>query len=127
MQTQEQPMTPYHTVTPYVIVSDAEAFLAFMEMVFGARIQRKEVVPGRGIMHAEAVIGDSVIMTAEATEQWKICTTGIFLLVSDVDGTYRAALEEGAVSVAEPAEQSYGRSCGVQDPFGNIWWITAEA
>lgn len=120
-------MTSYHTATPYVIVSGAEAFLAFMEKVFGARIQRKEEAPRRGIVHAEAVIGDSVIMTAEATEQWKICTTGIFLLVGDVDRTYRIAIEEGAVSVAEPAEQSYGRSCGVRDPFGNTWWITAQS
>jgi hypothetical protein len=24
-----------------------------------------------------------------------------------------------------PADQSYGRSAGVNDPFGNTWWITS--
>ncbi|WP_431200968.1 hypothetical protein ACQ86K_30970 [Mucilaginibacter sp. P19] len=23
-----------------------------------------------------------------------------------------------------PADQPYGRSAGVKDPFGNTWWIT---
>jgi uncharacterized glyoxalase superfamily protein PhnB len=46
------------------------------------------------------------------------------MYVDDVDGTYQLALEHGAMSLREPAEQYYGdRNAGVEDPFGNQWWI----
>ena len=35
------------------------------------------------------------------------------------------ALQAGATSVMPPADQDYGRSCGVKDPCGNTWWITS--
>jgi len=125
MKDQPKTKTSYGTVTPYLIVEEAEAFQHFMEKVFQAREQYKQQEPQRGIVHAEVVIGDSVIMFAEATEQWKVSPAGMFILVKDVEGTYQAALKEGAVSLGEPADQSYGRSAGVVDPFGNTWWITS--
>ena len=44
----------YSSVSPYLIVLDAERALAFMEAVFDAR--RIQVIPreGGGTMHAEA-------------------------------------------------------------------------
>ena len=39
--------------------------------------------------------------------------------------TYHKALEMGASYIMEPADMEYGRSCGVKDPFGNVWWITS--
>jgi PhnB protein len=51
----------------------------------------------------------------------------IHLYVEDVDATYRRALEAGATSVREPADQFYGdRSGGVKDRFGNQWWIATH-
>jgi len=35
---------------------------------------------------------------------------------------YRQAIDAGAISLMEPADQFYGdRSAGVCDPFGNHW------
>ena len=34
-------------------------------------------------------------------------------------------MEVGATTLMEVADQSYGRSGGVQDPYGNVWWITS--
>jgi uncharacterized glyoxalase superfamily protein PhnB len=45
--------------------------------------------------------------------------------VSDADRSYAAALAAGATSVMSPADQDYGRSCGVKDTNGNTWWITS--
>jgi len=39
--------------------------------------------------------------------------------------TNTQALREGATAISPMADQPYGRSGGVQDPFGNSWWITS--
>jgi len=76
------------------------------------------------IGHAEVRIGDSVIMLSDARDQWKPLQSAVYLYVPDTDVVYRRALEAGATSVMEPADQFYGdRNAGVQDPAGNFWWI----
>lgn len=115
----------YQRVTPYLIVPDAAGFLAFTQKIFGATEKYKMMRDEKIIRHAEISIGDSVIMFADSTEQYPPSPAGLFVYVTDADETYRQALAEGAVSVGEPADQSYGRSCGVLDPFGNTWWITS--
>ena len=76
------------------------------------------------IMHAEIQINGSTIMFAESTDQYKEQTAGLFLYVESADATYNLALTNGATSIAEPNNQEYGRSAGIQDPCGNTWWIT---
>jgi PhnB protein len=40
---------------------------------------------------------------------------------------YGAALNAGATSDRVPADQFYGdRSAGVQDPFGNYWYLSTH-
>jgi PhnB protein len=75
-------------------------------------------------MHAELRIGDSVVMLADAAGDFKPLPCALYLYVPDADATYRRALEAGATSVMEPANQFYGdRNAGVKDPTGNQWWI----
>ena len=51
----------------------------------------------------------------------------IYLYVNDTDATYKRALQAGASSVMEPADQFYGdRNAGVKDPVGNFWWIATH-
>jgi uncharacterized glyoxalase superfamily protein PhnB len=45
--------------------------------------------------------------------------------VDDADKTYETALNNNAITVTEISDQSYGRSGGVKDLFGNTWWITS--
>ena len=39
--------------------------------------------------------------------------------------SFKKAIAEGATVLMELSDQNYGRTCGVTDPFGNIWWITS--
>jgi PhnB protein len=51
----------------------------------------------------------------------------LHLYVNDADATYQRALQAGATSIMEPADQFYGdRSAGVQDTVGNRWWIATH-
>lgn len=114
----------YQRVMPYIIARDAAGFLQFMKTVFGATEKMVRHRDSGEIMHAEVFIGDSVIMFANATEQWQTMTAGLYIHVANADETYQQALKAGATSVTEIAEQPYGRSGGVEDPYGNTWWIT---
>jgi uncharacterized glyoxalase superfamily protein PhnB len=78
------------------------------------------------IKHAEITIGGSTIMFADSTERSPLCTAGLFIYVENADATFEKAIAEGSVSITEPADQGYGRSAGVTDPFGNVWWITSS-
>jgi len=47
--------------------------------------------------------------------------------VPDVDATYRRAVEAGATSVSEPADQFYGdRSARFTDPWGHHWNVSSH-
>jgi uncharacterized glyoxalase superfamily protein PhnB len=116
----------YQKVMPYLIIPNAAGFIEFARDVFDAELLSKHVREGESlIMHGEVKIGDSVIMFADSTEQYAPQPAGFFIYVEDTDETYKKALEKGAASVTEIADQSYGRSGGVKDAFGNTWWITS--
>jgi PhnB protein len=114
----------YQRVMPYLIIKNAEAFLAFMQKVFLAQEKMKIMRDDALIMHAELMIGSSTIMFADATAEFPAQPAGMFVYVENTDETYQKALAEGASSTQEPSNQDYGRAAGVIDPFGNTWWIT---
>lgn len=114
----------YPQLMPYLIIPGAQAFFDFTAKVFGATERYRAMRDEKLIMHAEIAIGSAVVMFADATEQFKQQNAGMFLYVDDCDAVYKKALENGAASHMEPADQSYGRSAGFQDPFGNTWWVT---
>ncbi|HEY4323263.1 MAG TPA: VOC family protein [Mucilaginibacter sp.] len=115
----------YQQVMPYLIVENAAAFIDFTQTVFGATLKEKHMRDEHVIMHAEINIGESVIMLADATERFKARSAGMFVYVDDCDTVYAKALENGATTAMEPADQTYGRSGGFNDAFGNTWWITS--
>ncbi len=114
----------YNRVMPYLIVENPELLLKFTQEVFGAEEKMKVMRDEITIMHAEVLIGDSCIMFAGATDELNVQNAGMYINVADADATYQKALDAGATSIMPPADQEYGRSGGVKDPFGNTWWIT---
>ena len=118
----------YHTVTPYLLVQGAEKLINFMKNAFDAKETERYSMPDGSIGHAEVRIGDSFIMVADAQgDEYKPTAAGIHLYVEDCDFTYKRAIGAGATSVTEPQDQFYGdRSAGVNDQFGNKWWIATH-
>ncbi len=117
----------YHTITPYLIVETADRLIGFIKEVFNGQVLFKMQDEAGRINHAEMKIGDSILMLAEASEEWKPTKTLLHLYVEDIDATYQKALETGAVSVKEPKNEFYGdRIASVKDPFGNFWGIATH-
>jgi PhnB protein len=117
----------YRTVTPYLMVSGAAQLIDFVKHAFEAEEIDRLSMPDGTVAHAEVRIGDSLVMVTEATGQWNPMPASFYLYVPDADTTYRRALQAGATSVMEPADQFYGdRSAGVRDPSGNLWWVATR-
>jgi uncharacterized glyoxalase superfamily protein PhnB len=118
----------YHTVTPYLLVSDVKKLMTFLTKAFGATERGKFEEPGgKRVMHAEMQIGNSIVMMGEPPKPEDIRRTMLYVYVPDVDATYRSALAAGATSVHEPKNQIYGdRSGSVKDPTGNDWYIATH-
>ncbi|MEX0966685.1 MAG: VOC family protein [Bacteroidia bacterium] len=115
----------YQQVMPSLIVNGAAAFQQFMTKVFGAR--EKMIVPDGDsqIMHGEVLIGDSMIMFADSTNEFTPKPAALMIYVKDADATYKKALDEGAETIFAPADKEYGRSAGAKDKWGNSWYITS--
>lgn len=117
----------FHTVTPYLVAQGAGKLLDFLQQAFDAKVTERMEGPNGTIGHAEVRIGDSVVMLADANSRWHPTNSAIYLYVNDTDTTYKRALQSGATSVMEPANQFYGdRNAGIQDPAGNFWWIATH-
>ncbi len=117
----------YHAVTPYLVVQGVDRLIPFLNQAFGAEVKERHASPDGAVMHAELLVGDSIVMMGEAPEPTAASPSNLYLYVEDVDRTYRQALEAGGTSVREPADQFYGdRSGGVIDPAGNQWWISSH-
>lgn len=119
-------LNTYRTLTPYLVVPDADAELRFLKAAFGAT----ETLCHRGaegkVMHAELTVGDSLVMIGQSSGEWKPLTAALYVWVTDVDGTYARALEAGAASQSAPEDKPYGhRNAGVVDRNGITWWIAS--
>jgi PhnB protein len=116
----------YRTVTPYLVIPNADAELAFVKAAFGGTEIQCHRNEDNTVMHTEVQIGDSLVMLGQAGGQWGPRTAALYLWVEDVDTTYARALAAGATSESEPEDKPYGhRNAGVVDQNGVTWWIGA--
>ena len=114
--------TPYgwHTVTPRIVVHEAEQLVVFIKEVFGAAGDYRPDVP------CVLTIGDSMVMVSEAGVR-SPAPAFLYVYVDDTDEVYRRALTAGAVSQEEPSDLPYGDRRGmVQDRWGNTWQIATH-
>ena len=122
--TKPQPIPDgYGTVTPWVVTRDTRRLLEFIKQAFDAEEIGLVEVEGGAIGHAEARIGDSVIMMFYSP--FPVATPGLLrLYVEDGDAVFRRAVAAGATVVTRLTELAWGDRVGrVRDPLGNLWWI----
>ena len=125
----------YHTVTPSIIVRDADAAIRFYVRAFGAEELSRMLGPDGSVMHAEIRIGDSIIMLGEENEGWgtksPLLTNGnpssLHLYVPDADAAFARAVDAGA-TVRYPLEDAFwgDRYGKVADPFGHEWGLATR-
>lgn len=118
------------SLTPLLGVADASAALAWYARVFGAEEIMRLTAPDGTVVHAEARIGDELLMLGEedpargspGPASLGGTSVRVHLYLEDVDAVFHRALEEGAEEVFPLRDQLYGdRSGRVRDPFGHEW------
>jgi PhnB protein len=116
-----------NTVTVFLHPKGAPDVIAFLERAFDAEVVERHASPDGVIRHANLKIGTSMLEMGEAHGPYQPMPTMFYLYVDRVDAWYARALEAGARSLHAPADQPYGdRNAGVEDPFGNQWYLATH-
>jgi uncharacterized glyoxalase superfamily protein PhnB len=120
-------MDTYRTLTPYLVVPDADAEMRFLKAAFAATEVSCHRNPDQTVMHAELSVGNSLVMLGQARgDDHRVLSAALYVWVPDVDATYARALKAGAASQSAPEDKPYGhRNAGVVDQNGITWWIGA--
>jgi PhnB protein len=123
----------FHSVTPMVMFRDARTAIEFYKRAFGAKERFAMPGPdGKGVMHAELLIGDSIVMMGEENPQnpCKSAETAggspvsFYLYVENVGEAFQKAVAAGAESRMPVEDMFWGDRVGtVQDPFGYSWML----
>ena len=117
----------YNSVSPYLVVSDADATIDFLRKAFDAVEIRRFAGPDGRVMHAEVRIDDTVVMLADGSQGWPAIAAHVHVYVADVDESYRRAIAAGGVSVQEPVKKDDAdRRSGVREGGGSTWWIATK-
>lgn len=126
----------YKSLTPMFMYKDARTAIAFYKKAFGA--EERFIMPGldgKGVMHAELRIGNSIIMLGEETPSCpgKSAETigdspiSLYFYVGNVDDAFAVAVEAGAKVLMQVEDMFWGDRMGtVQDPFGYCWSIASH-
>ncbi|MGQ0698318.1 MAG: VOC family protein [Panacagrimonas sp.] len=117
----------YTSVAPYLIVDGAARTIDFLVAVFGAERLRRYPGDDGKLAHAEVRIDDTVVMLSDSAQGWPVVASHVHVYVSDVNATYRLALEAGATPVQEPVRKGdEDKRGGFRDPGGTTWWIATR-
>ena len=133
-----KPVSPipegFHTVTPSIIVKDADAAIALYKQAFGAEEATVLRAPNGAVMHAEIRIGDSLIMLGgewpdhgmKAPAPGHI-SSGLHIYVPDTDKAFARAVDAGCEVFMPPADMFWGdRYAKVKDPSGHVWGLATH-
>lgn len=125
----------FTTVTPYLVVEEAEKAIEFYKKAFGAEEIMRAPMPNGKVGHAEIQIGNSRIMLADdfpeagfkGVKAFGGSPINMHLYVEDSDAAFAQAVAAGADIYNEVQTQIWGdRSGQVTDPFGVSWTLSTH-
>jgi uncharacterized glyoxalase superfamily protein PhnB len=120
-------------VTPYLTANDAAAALDWYAAAFGAIEQFRVVGEDGRLGHAEFTIGAARFMLSDEYPEFGVRApttlggtgTALHLEVGNVDAAFAQAIDAGATSLGEPADQPHGARHGtLVDPYGHRWMLS---
>ena len=121
-----EPWVPqgFTTVTPNIIVDNADDAIAFFKRALGATERYRLMTSSGKVAHCELALGDSVVNLGESMEGFPAHALVAQIYVEDSDALFDSAVAAGASVVMPMTDMFFGSREGrVSDPFGNTWTI----
>ncbi len=126
----------FHSLTPQFTFKDSRKAIEFYKKAFGA-VERYAIAGpnGKGTMHAEIQIGDSIMMLGDEVPNQPckgIETLGgspvnFYVYVDNAGSAFQKALEAGAGQHMPVQDMFWGDRVGiVKDPFGFTWSLATH-
>ncbi|MFI5675818.1 VOC family protein [Streptomyces cellulosae] len=120
------------SIYPTLLYRDAKAAIRQLTEAFGfteLSVYESDENGADVVMHAELVQGNGAIMVGSKGRggvfdhaMKDAGTTGVYVVVDDVDAHHRRAVEHGAEILMPPTDQDYGsRDYMARDLEGNVW------
>ncbi len=120
------------SIYPTLLYRDAKAAIRQLTEAFGfteLSVYESDENGADVVMHAELVQGNGAIMVGSKGRggvfdhaMKDAGTTGVYVVVDDVDTHHRRAVEHGAEILMPPTDQDYGsRDYMARDLEGNVW------
>ena len=100
----------FRTITPNIIVDDAEKAVEFLKRAFGATESYRLMTSNGKIAHCELRIGDSVLNLGASMEGWPARALVAQIYVEDSDALFRRAVEAGATVIMPMTDMFFGSS-----------------
>jgi PhnB protein len=133
----------WHSVTPFLCVSDAGRAIEFYRKAFGATELERMAEPGGKVNHAVLKIGDSIVRLSDESSKhaaewvakgWSRSPQSLggtpvhfYVYVEDSDAVFKRAIAAGAKEMEPVADKVWGDRIGtLTDPFGHIWMIATH-
>jgi uncharacterized glyoxalase superfamily protein PhnB len=126
----EQQIAPdgFHSVNVGLRAEGAKQLITFLQGAFGAEIRFLKETDGGKIAYSRLQLGNSMLEVTDPHGEWAARPTAIHYYVTECDAVYARALALGAFSLSPMTQQPYGeRSGGVQDAWGNHWYIATKS
>ena len=119
----------YNSLSPYLVIDGAQALIDLLDIIFGIEVLRRYERPDGGILHAEIRLDDTVLMVADANEQYPPKQHLLHVYVPDVDAVFAKALAAGCQEVQPPqqSDDDPDRRGMFADFAGNTWAVAAQA
>ncbi|WP_020531155.1 VOC family protein [Flexithrix dorotheae] len=118
----------YNSLSPYLIVDDANKLVDFLIHVFDAKeFRRFEDENGR-ISHVELKLDDSILMISNSTPVYPAHKTMLHYYVDDVRRVFERAIAHGGEVIQEPVQKENDPDMrgSFYDFAGNYWSIGTQ-
>ncbi len=118
----------YNSLSPYLIVDNAQNFIDFTKKIFNAKQLRRFDRENGKIAHCEIQIDDTVIMVSDSLENFPANKTMLHIYVADVFKTFEKAIENGCEIIERPINKKGDPDIrgSFYDFAGNYWAVSTQ-
>lgn len=118
----------YNSLSPYLIVNNAERLVELFKLIFEAKELRRIDHENGTIVHIELKLDDSILMISNSTENYQANKAMLHMYVPDVLRTFDLAIRNGCEIIEQPRNKAGDpdKRGSFYDYAGNYWSVSTQ-